>query len=85
MEKKFDFKKITRQFQLYGDLLSVNPYGNGHINDTFEMVYSQSGSRVRYILQRINTNIFRDPVNLMENIRRVTGHLQSKVSDSRQP
>ena len=84
MEKKFDFKSIIGSFQLYGDLISVNPYGNGHINDTFEVVCNQSGTRVRYILQRINTNVFRDPVNLMENIRRVTAHLNSRCGDSRQ-
>ena len=69
MGKNFDFKAITKQFCLYGDLVSVAPYGNGHINDTFEVIFDQAGCRVRYILQRINTNVFRDPVNLMENIR----------------
>lgn len=83
MDKKFDFKAITRQFALYGDLVSVEPYGNGHINDTFAAVFDQCGTRVRYILQRINTNIFRDPVNLMENIRRVTAHLAKRSADSR--
>ena len=41
MDKKFDFKAITRQFALYGDLVSVEPYGNGHINDTFAAVFDQ--------------------------------------------
>ena len=83
MDKKYDFNAVTKGFQLYGDLVSVAPYGNGHINDTFEVVYNQSGTRVRYILQRINTNVFRDPVNLMENIRRVTSHLAARSGDSR--
>ena len=83
MDKKYDFNAVTKGFQLYGDLVSVAPYGNGHINDTFEVVYNQSGTRVRYILQRINTNVFRDPVNLMENIRRVTTHLAARSGDSR--
>ena len=84
MSKKFDFQAIAKQFCLYGDLVSVAPYGNGHINDTFEMVFDQAGARMRYILQRINTNVFRDPVNLMENIRRVTSHLAAKSENSRQ-
>ena len=84
MSKNFDFKAISKQFCLYGDLVSVAPYGNGHINDTFEMIFDQAGCRVRYILQRINTNVFRDPVNLMENIRRVTTHLAAKSDNSRQ-
>ena len=39
------------------------PYGNGHINDTFLVVADK-----RYILQRMNTSIFTRPVELMENI-----------------
>ena len=84
MDKKFDFKSVTGQFCLYGDFVSAAPYGNGHINDTFEVIFDQAGARMRYILQRINTNVFRDPVNLMENIRRVTSHLAAKSENSRQ-
>ena len=84
MEKNFDFKSIISNFSLYGDLISVEPYGNGHINDTFAVVCDQCGTRVRYILQRINTNVFRDPVNLMDNISRVTSHLATKADNCRQ-
>ena len=45
-------------------------YGNGHINDTFLVTMP------RYILQRINTSIFRNPEELMENIENVTGFLR---------
>jgi N-acetylhexosamine 1-kinase len=34
----------------------------------------------RYILQQINTDVFRDPSALMRNIELVTAHLRSKVS-----
>ena len=52
----------------------VSPYGNGHINDTFV-----ADSTPRYILQRINTSIFKSPDELMENIERVTTHLREKI------
>ncbi len=83
MEKTFDFRAVCAQFQLYGDFVGAAAYGNGHINDTYELIYSQSGKQVRYILQRINTNVFRNPVSLMDNIRRVTEHLRRKSADSR--
>lgn len=51
-------------------------YGSGHINDTF-VVNLVDGSRV--ILQRINTNIFRDPEALMQNITSVTEFLRNKI------
>ena len=83
MEKSFDLKKLMRNFRIYGTPRACAPYGNGHINDTYEVIFDQSGKLVRYILQRINCNIFRDPVGLMENIRRVTAHLSSRNADSR--
>lgn len=50
---------------------TVDPYGDGHINDTYV-----ADSRPRYILQRINTSIFTNPQKLMENIDSVTMHLR---------
>ena len=52
-------------------------YGEGHINDTF-VVWREDHSR-RFILQRINTDTFTDPVGLMENICGVTRHLREKI------
>lgn len=52
------------------------PYGNGHINDTFLVVADK-----RYILQRMNTSIFTNPVELMENIVGVTEHIRKKTKE----
>ena len=51
-------------------------YGEGHINDTF-VVWREDHSK-RFILQRINTDTFTDPVGLMENVCGVTRHLRSE-------
>jgi serine/threonine protein kinase len=56
-------------------------YGSGHINDTYLVNGSQDSVDVRYILQRINKSVFRDPAALMKNIRRVTDHLKTRVSE----
>lgn len=53
--------------------VDVEPYGNGHINDTYCV------SCPRYILQRINTNIFNNPDELMDNIQNVTTFLGEKI------
>ena len=58
-----------RRFRLRG------AYGTGHINDTYCAVFDQGGIRVRYIVQRINQHVFKNPPALMENVRRVTAHL----------
>jgi hypothetical protein len=63
---------IINGFRIHGSFLESSPYGGGHINDTFVAAFSQAGTRVRYIFQRINERIFTNPVALMENIQRVT-------------
>lgn len=72
---------VVRQFQIWGDVLSIERYGSGHINDTFKVEMSVAGAPVRYILQRINHEIFKRPDQLMENILRVTEHQRSKLDD----
>lgn len=49
------------------------PYGNGHINDTYLVIADK-----KYILQRMNTSVFPDPAGLMENISGVTEHIRRK-------
>lgn len=57
------------------DQIEVARYGSGHINDTFKV---ETKRGVRYILQRINTDIFPDAEMLEETVMRVTGHLRAK-------
>lgn len=77
-----EISEIATRFNLDGRFESANRYGNGHINDTF--IVTVAGSRSRYILQRINKRVFSDPPALMENIRRITEHLQDKDLGSRE-
>ena len=72
---------ILRRFLLAGTPTSCAPYGNGHINDTYA-VTTDAGKR--YILQRINTAVFHDPVSLMKNIRLVSDHIAKKAADKRE-
>jgi len=77
---KHDLDAIARHFQIHGEFRSAEPYGTGHINDTYCAVFTQAGGSTRYILQRINHSIFKNPVALMENVQRVTSHLAAKVA-----
>ena len=63
---------MAREFQIDGDFLNAIPYGSGHINDTYRVLFQQAGAPVSFLLQRINHNVFKNPVALMENIQRVT-------------
>ncbi len=63
-------EKITRVYE----------YGEGHINDTYCVCALVDGiNEERYILQRINSNVFNEPIKLMDNIVNVTTHLKSKI------
>jgi len=75
---KHDVRAMARQFPIDGTFVTAAPYGSGHINDTYCVVFDRPDAPVRYIFQRINHNIFKDPVALMENIQRVTAHLGKK-------
>jgi Ser/Thr protein kinase RdoA (MazF antagonist) len=74
-----DLQAIGRRFAIEGDFESGRAYGTGHINDTFAVVYRRGAHRTRFILQRINHRVFRDPEGLMANIVAVTGHLSRKI------
>jgi Phosphotransferase enzyme family len=80
MSKDHDVSAIACQFQIDGEFVGATTHGSGHINDSYCVTFHQAGRPVRYILQRINHNIFKNPIALMENIQRVTSHLAAKVS-----
>lgn len=69
--KTYDLKEILTHFNFD---VQTAPYGNGLINETYIVESDPS-----YILQRINTNIFKDPESLMENILNVTEFLRKKI------
>jgi hypothetical protein len=77
---KHDLRSIAANFLLPGEFLSAEPCGSGHINDTYCVRFDQAGKSVRYVLQRVNSNIFRDPVALMQNVQRVTSHIAAKLA-----
>jgi aminoglycoside phosphotransferase (APT) family kinase protein len=80
MNKERDVSAIACRFQIDGEFVGATTYGSGHINDSYCVTFDQAGRTARYLLQRINHSIFKDPIALMENIQRVTSHLASKVS-----
>jgi len=74
-----DYLRILENFQLTEHAGSVKPYGNGHINDTFK-VTTDSGND-KYILQRINHQIFTNVELLQNNIFVVTSHIRKKLEE----
>lgn len=71
MKESNKLKEICSHFDID---TKIEIYGNGHINDTY-----LCESAPRFILQRINTNVFKEPEKVMENIVNVTGHVGEKI------
>ena len=69
------------QFAAGGGFVSAEPYGTGHINDTFRAVFEHSSVQRPMLLQRINHRIFKDPAALMSNIQRVTTHVTAQIAN----
>ncbi len=67
-------------FQLDGRPVLCSRYGNGHINTTFLL---ETDLGTRYILQKVNQQVFRNVPALMNNIQAVTDHLWKKNPDAR--
>lgn len=71
---------IIKQFPDFGKINGYKPITDGHINDTYVVEYLlDDGAVAKYLLQRINTNVFKKPVELMENVMGVTAHLRNKI------
>lgn len=70
---------IAGKFSVEGEIKSVTPYGNGHINDTFLVEADK-----KYILQRINDYVFQKPLEVISNIEKVLAHISGNLSDKRE-
>jgi hypothetical protein len=80
MSEEHNLGGVACQFQIDGEFAGGTSWGSGHINDTWCAVFRQTGVPVRFIVQRINRNVFKDTAALMENIQRVTSHLAQQVA-----
>ena len=69
-----EYGAIAEKFVLEGEVTDIRPYGEGHINLTLLVTTTAK----RYIMQKMNTNVFPDPDGLMNNICGVTEHLKAR-------
>ncbi len=73
-------QRAAFQFRLDGEPIFCEPFGNGHINETYILKTDRSHA---YILQKVNHHVFRDVPALMRNIALVTRYLASYDPDPR--
>ena len=74
-----DYNKIMQAFGVQEEILICEPFGSGHINDTYRVVVKSENGEKEYVLQRMNTQIFQNPVGLMNNIKLVTEYMKEVI------
>ena len=73
-------ERIAAEFNLPGKITGCTSFGSGHINNTFLLEMTENGGLTKkYILQAVNTNVFKNICAVMENIDRVTEHMKSRA------
>ena len=76
----FPLQQIIDEFGFEGEYIGYRVSNDGHINNTFVLDFKNAdGSSTSYLVQLINTNVFKNPDELMENIVGVTGYLRNIV------
>lgn len=75
-----NIKEVIDLYGFEGDFAGVEIIRNGHINSTYSVGFSNSdGTQSNYLLQKINTFVFKEPEKLMQNIVGVTSFLREKI------
>ena len=78
--RKEDIKSVAEKFDLPGRFEACEEITAGNINTTYKVVFKEeSGKENSYVLQRINTVAFKDPVGLMNNVRLVTSYIEQEL------
>ena len=79
-KKGMEISRISSQFAIDGTFVGGKEIVSGLINVTYLAEYvNDDGERSRYVLQRINEQVFPDPHSVMRNISKVTKHINRKV------
>ena len=73
-------QSIAQEFYTGGQVLDIKEFGNGNINDTY-IVTTDSTDEPQFILQRINTHVFKQPRLIMKNMRAFTEHIRRRARD----
>jgi hypothetical protein len=74
------YTTIAEQFTPHGRILDVHEFGNGNINDTY-LVTTDSNEEIHFVLQRINTQVFKQPKLIMQNMRIFTEHMRRRARE----
>lgn len=71
-----DILTVASQFRINGIPTAATTLGNGLINDTYLVT---SSTNRQYVLQRINSSVFKDPETLQNNLKLISNHIRKAL------
>ena len=63
MRKEPLFQEAAAAYPFCGKIVSISPYGGGHINDTY-LAVCEDGAE--FVLQHINSYVFKHPDEIID-------------------
>ena len=79
MDINSKLQEVCRGFCIKGNYLGYETIQVGNVNKTYRVSVRTEEGRVKYFLvQNVNTYVFKNPVQVMENIDKVTEYIRSK-------
>lgn len=79
MKEERQIKEVCDIFCIQGEYCGYEMVNTGHINTTYKVYFKRRGEIKDYILQKVNTYVFRNPIGVMENISSVTEYIRAKI------
>lgn len=78
LESAKELQKVLEQFKIDNDISKITEMKSGHINTTYLVDTVDSEGNIKsFVVQKVNTYVFKDPVAVMENIDKVTGFIRN--------
>lgn len=78
-EVEKQIQEVCKRFSIAGEYRSFEVIESGHINSTFKVYFYRGGELKDYIVQKLNTYVFQNPIAVMQNISAVTEYVRAKI------
>ena len=75
------FSQLAEIFQLGGKAVEYSVISNGNINTTYDVTIEIEGKPRRFVFQKVNIYVFKNPKRIMKNIAKITHHIADKLEE----
>ncbi len=80
-DMKTKFEELAKIFMIDGEITSIETISNGNINSTYDVTINNNGEEHRYVFQKLNIFVFKNPKRIMGNIEKITTHIAAKLEE----